>query len=150
MHIANETERPQARLLLATLDIPEDYHADRLRWWNTNSASWSEHIDADQNRGALLARLAQKACELVRGAERPVVVDLGCGEAAFLREMRRCVPAAELRGIDFCPAMLSQAKARSSGLAIDCELGDLEERSFIPPCSADLVTSILAWTKWTS
>lgn len=144
MHIANETERPQARLLLATLDIPEDYHADRLRWWNTNSASWSEHIDADQKRGALLARLAQKACELVRGAERPVVVDLGCGEGAFLREMRRCVPAAELRGIDFCPPMLSQAKTRSAGLAIDYDLGDLEERGFIPPCSADLVTSILA------
>jgi hypothetical protein len=56
MHTANETDRPQTRLLLATLDIPADYRADRLRWWNTNSASWSEHIDADKNRGALLAK----------------------------------------------------------------------------------------------
>jgi len=144
MHIANETERPQARLLLATLDIPEDYHADRLRWWNTNSASWSEHIDADKNRGAFLAKLARKACELAGGAERPVVVDLGCGEAAFLRELRRLMPAAVLRGVDFCPAMLAQAKARSADLGIDCALGDLEDQGFTAPCKADVVTAILA------
>ena len=53
-------ERPSGRVLLATIDIPAEYHADRLRWWTINSPSWSAHIDADRNRGELLAKLAAR------------------------------------------------------------------------------------------
>jgi trans-aconitate methyltransferase len=131
-------------VLLATTDIPAEYHADRLRWWTINSPSWSKHIDADQNRGALLVKLAQRASELVGAIECPVVADLGCGEGAFLRAFTRLVPDAVLHGIDFCPAMLAEANRRSTGLNLAYALGDLEQPGFTPPSRVDLVTSILA------
>jgi len=137
-------ERPRGRVLLATTEIPAEYHADRLRWWTINSPSWSAHIDADQNRGELLAKLARRANELVEPAESPVLADLGCGEGAFLRAFARHAPGASLHGIDFCPAMLAEACRRSSALKVTYALGDLEEPDFKPPCKAGLVTSILA------
>src|ERR1039458_7418203 len=107
-------EQPRGRVLLATTDIPPEYHADRLRWWTINSPSWSAHIDADQNRGELLAKLARRACELMNEAESPVVADLGCGEGAFLRAFARLAPGASLHGVDFCPAMLTEADRKST------------------------------------
>src|ERR1017187_10117110 len=105
MHTITEPQRPRGRVLLATTDIPAEYHADRLRWWTINSPSWSEHIDAEQNRGALLTKLARRASALMQAIERPTVSDVGCGEGAFLRALSRFAPAAVLHGIDFCPAM---------------------------------------------
>ena len=137
-------ERPRGRVLLATTEIPAEYHVDRLHWWTTNSPSWSAHIDADQNRGALLAKLARRASELMDPTKAAVVADLGCGEGAFLRAFAGIAPYASLHGIDFCTAMLTEARRRSGGLNATYALGDLEEPDFKPPCSADLVTSILA------
>jgi SAM-dependent methyltransferase len=137
-------EQPRGRVLLATTDIPPEYHADRLRWWTINSPSWSAHIDADQNRGELLAKLARRASELTDPAGSPAVVDLGCGEGAFLRAFARLAPGASLNGVDFCPAMLAEARRRSGGLNVTYALGDLEEAEFKPPCNAGLVTSVLA------
>src|ERR1017187_8145200 len=143
MHTITEPQRPRGRVLLATTDIPAEYHADRLRWWTINSPSWSEHIDADQNRGALLTELALRANALIETIERPAVTDVGCGEGAFLRALSGFSPAA-LRGVDFCEAMLAEASRRSAGLGMAYTLGDLEQPGFIPPSKADLVTSILA------
>jgi trans-aconitate methyltransferase len=137
-------EQPRKRVLLATTDIPAAYHADRLRWWTINSPSWSAHIDADHNRGELLAKLAWRASELMIESESPVVADLGCGEGAFLRAFSRLAPGTNLQGIDFCPEMLAEARSRSGGLKVTYALGDLEEQDFEPACNANLVTSILA------
>ena len=137
-------ERPRGRVLLATTDIPAEYHADRLRWWTINSPSWSAHIDADQNRGELLAKLARRASELMHDTKHPIIADLGCGEGAFLRAFAKVAPGANLHGVDFCPAMLAEARYRSGGLTVTYDLGDLEEPDFKPPCRAGLVTSILA------
>ena len=138
-------ERPTNRILLATAQIPAEYHDDRLRWWTVNSPSWSEHIDADGNRGALLADLAQRAHALIRpAAERPAVIDFGCGEGAFLRAFKRTAPTAVLQGVDFCPTMLAEARRRSSDPALAYALGDLEKPGFATAFRADLVTSILA------
>lgn len=137
-------ERPRSRVLLVTTDIPAGYHADRLRWWTINSPSWSAHIDADENRGALLAKLARRASELIALTESPVVADLGCGEGAFLRAFARVAPGANLHGVDFCSAMLAEAGRRSGGFNVTYALGDLEEPGFMPSCSADVVTSVLA------
>jgi len=137
-------ERPSGRILLATNEIPAEYHVDRLRWWTINSPSWSTHIDADQNRNAMLAKLAQKAVDLIGPKQTPVVADLGCGEGAFLRALGRLAPAASLLGIDFCPAMLGEAKRRAADQCMTFTLGDLEEPGFAAPSDVDLVTSILA------
>ena len=59
--------------------------------------------------------LAQRASALICPGERPVVTDVGCGEGAFLRALKRLQPAATLQGIDFCPAMLAEARRRSVG-----------------------------------
>jgi trans-aconitate methyltransferase len=137
-------ERPRGRVLLATSDIPAEYHADRLRWWTTNSPSWSAHIDADHNRSAMLAKLAQMAIGLARRDGHFSVADLGCGEGAFLRIFRQLAPDARLQGIDFCPAMLAEAHRRSESLALNYTLGDLEQPGFALCPGVDLVTSILA------
>lgn len=139
------SEQPRGRVLLATGDIPAEYRTERRSWWTTNSPAWSAHIDADRNRGALLATVADMALAYARKAGLPLsVADFGCGEGAFLREFRKRAPEARLLGIDFCPAMLAQAKTRSEGLKIDYALCDLERRgsNVRPPVS--LVTSILA------
>jgi len=138
------SDRPRGRILLATTAIPAEYHAERLRWWTANSASWSEHIDADVNRRALLDTLARKAVDLVHPNETPVVTDVGCGEGAFLRALRGVVPAGALHGVDFCPTMVNSARQRSAGLGISYTVGDLEEPSFVPRCATTLLTSILA------
>jgi hypothetical protein len=84
MHTTNRTERPSRRLLLATTDIPTDYHTNRLRWWTINSPSWSDHIDADPNRGALLAKLARRAIAPT-GTSNSLSADTG---NSMLRRMR--------------------------------------------------------------
>src|SRR3954468_11007326 len=138
-------ERPRGRVLLATSDIPSEYHAERLRWWTTNSLSWSAYIDGDRNRGAMLAILAQVALRIVRQDDGPLsIADLGCGEGAFLRELRKLVPEARLKGVDFCPAMLAEAKTRSAGLPIEYTLCDLEWKASAVQPRVDLVTSVLA------
>ena len=137
-------KRPRGRVLLASNDIPADYHADRLRWWTLNSPSWSAHIDADANRGALLAKLAERTKTLARLAVDPAIVDLGCGEGAFLRAFRKIAPQATLRGVDFCSAMLAEARRRSDDSGLMYVLGDMERDDFVAPIRADVVTSILA------
>jgi len=137
-------ERPRSRVLLATTDIPTGYHADRLNWWTINSPAWSEHIDADNNRSALLTKLADRAGALTGHLKHPRIVDFGCGEGAFLRALKGLVPAAALSGIDFCPTMLAEARRRSVGQELNYTLGDLEQEDFAPPPRTDLVTSILA------
>lgn len=138
------TERPRDRVLLATSDIPAEYHLDRLRWWTTNSPSWSTHIDADHNRSAMLAKLAQRAIGLAQRNGHLSVADFGCGEGAFLRILRQLAPDASLQGIDFCPAMLTEAQRRSEGLDLNYTLGDLEQPGFALRSRVHLVTSILA------
>jgi trans-aconitate methyltransferase len=136
-------DRPRGRVLLATSDIPAEYHDDRLRWWTTNSPSWSAHIDADHNRSAMLEKLAQKAMDLA-GIRNVSVADLGCGEGAFLRALRKLAPEARLEGIDFCPAMLAEAARRSTDPSVQYALGDLEDPGFALRPPVNLVTSILA------
>ncbi|HLN28245.1 MAG TPA: class I SAM-dependent methyltransferase [Gemmataceae bacterium] len=131
-------------MLLATSDIPAEYHDDRLRWWTTNSPSWSAHIDADHNRSAMLEKLARKAMDLAGHKSNINVADLGCGEGAFLRALRKLAPEARMQGIDFCPAMLAEAARRSTDPSVQYALGDLEDPGFaLRPC-VNLVTSILA------
>jgi SAM-dependent methyltransferase len=143
--VPTQNERPSNRIVLATAQIPAEYHDDRLRWWTVNSPSWSQHIDADGNRGALLVELAQMARGLLRATdEQPTVIDFGCGEGAFLRILRGILPTAELQGIDFCPAMLAEARRRSSDPGLAYVLGDLEKSDFDGGLRANVVTSILA------
>ena len=137
-------ERPRGRVLLSTSDIPAEYHAERLRWWTTNSPSWSAHIDADQKRSAMLESFARMALGLVRQNGPLSVADVGCGEGAFLRALRKLAPEARLQGVDFCPAMLAEAGRRSEGMSVQYSLGDLEERDFSLKPGVNLVTSILA------
>jgi ubiquinone/menaquinone biosynthesis C-methylase UbiE len=139
-----KNEPARSRVILATTNIPTGYHADRLNWWTINSPAWSKHIDADGNRTALLVRLAERARSLTGSIEQPRVADFGCGEGAFLRALKRLVPAAALTGIDFCPTMLAEAGRRSSNLELTYTLGDLEQSDFAPTPNVDLVTSILA------
>ena len=118
---------------------------DRLRWWTINSPSWSDHIDADRNRGVLLTKLARWATGLLGSSrENPTIVDVGCGEGAFLRTLKQLMPKAALLGIDFCPTMLNEARRRSTDQEITYSLGDIEEQISVPRSKADLVTSILA------
>ena len=81
---------------------------------------------------------------LARDKSRVRAADLGCGEGAFLRALRKLAPGAQLQGVDFCPAMLAEAHRRSAGLGLQYALGDLEDLGFALHPSVDLVTSILA------
>ncbi|MBN9659213.1 MAG: methyltransferase domain-containing protein [Acidobacteria bacterium] len=144
MPILTKMEQPRSRILLATPNIPAQYHQERLAWWTSNSPTWSEHIDADLNRGMLLESLALRSRDFISSLDNPIVTDVGCGEGAFLRAIRSFVPHAVLQGIDFCPAMLAQASSRSVGASITYALGDLELAGFAPERIAHLVTSILS------
>src|ERR1039458_1484164 len=134
----------RSRVITASVDIPADYHADRLRWWTINSQTWSKHIDADQGRFVLLQNLAVKAIELARTIECRTMLDIGCGEGAFLRHLKLLDPDMTLHGIDFCDEMLAEAKRRSTGTGLRYSLSDLETMDFQAPCNANMVTSILA------
>jgi SAM-dependent methyltransferase len=126
------------------LSFPVTYHSDRLSWWQGNAALWPEYLQGNGLRINLLQSVALKAAELAADARQPPrIVDIGCGEGQLLRLCRNAVPSAELRGVDFCAAMLEQARRRSAAASIDFGIVDIEERGTEVPLDQDVVVSVL-------
>jgi trans-aconitate 2-methyltransferase len=61
---------------------------------------------------------------MLRPAERPLVVDLGCGTGALTQQLHMRMDAAETVGIDHSPAMLEQAAPLAGG-GLRFEEGDI-------------------------
>lgn len=70
---------------------------------------------------------------------RPVVIDLGCGPALFLRDVARRDPSATLHGYDVTPAMIEYGR-RLGGVSLNLAVHDVTSQP-LPhaPGSVDLV-----------
>ena len=97
--------------------------------------------DYDTRWAGFLAAVAEGVQSLLPAdlPPRPRVLELGCGTGAFLHLVREHRPEAHLTGVDLCPAMLAEARAKVP--TADLREADLEKVRF-PAASFDLVLSL--------
>ena len=79
--------------------------------------------------------------------EPMAILDVGCGTGRLLRSAHERFPSARLAGVDAAEGMIREARAASSGLAIDFKLGTAEALP-APDSTYDLVFSTLTFHHW--
>ena len=101
--------------------------------------SWNPalYLRFDAQRSRPARDLALRSRELLDAAERPRILDLGCGPGNSTAVLAENFPGARLVGLDSSPDMI--AKARASGLAAEWIVEDAA--SFEPEGRFDLVFS---------
>jgi 2-polyprenyl-3-methyl-5-hydroxy-6-metoxy-1,4-benzoquinol methylase len=112
--------------------------------WNQGAQAWEEFVEsgADFYRHAVHGPALLAACEPVRGL---AVLDLGCGQGFFSRELAR--RGARVVGIDIADQLLAYARRHEehTPLGIAYHLMSAATMSqHWPPGSFDLVTACMA------
>lgn len=127
-------------------NLPDDYHAQRLRYWNQNARFWAKYVDSDEYRLEMLKELVNKVSDHIKDiATTPKIVDFGCGEGQFLRLLYQQMPRATFHGIDSCESMIKFAKERTGPINtyINFELGDIESANLKLASDQDLAIAIM-------
>jgi SAM-dependent methyltransferase len=81
----------------------------------------------------------------VAPAEDAVIVDLGAGTGALLRQLRARLPQARLLGVELHPAMAAPLRALGQELGFEVVEADLGHPLPLPAGGADVVTSVLSF-----
>jgi len=121
-----------------------EYHERRLEWWNKNASFWRYYVESTPTHLALFDLVEEGLREIA--GDVGSLVDLGCGDGAFLRRLRPMLPSASLVGIDFSAAMVALARSTSSRAEITFETGDFESGP-VGDRQVDCVTAILSFTE---
>lgn len=79
-------------------------------------------------------------------AQRPAVLDVGCGTGALTARLLAALPGASATAVDLAPVMIAEARRRLAGLPVEFVVGDIEEG--FPAGRCDLVASSMA-LQWT-
>jgi ubiquinone/menaquinone biosynthesis C-methylase UbiE len=102
--------------------------------WNDVADDWTRHADENDYRNALLMPLALEILGDVRGLR---LLDLGCGEGGYSRELAK--RGADVVGIDGSPRLIEVAKERGPGLRYLCS-----KANDLPGVDADSFDVVLA------
>lgn len=125
-------------------ELPDNYHSQRLSYWEENADFWVTYIDNEGNRRMLLHNIAKRVAEIAQNLPAKIL-DLGSGEGFFLRQCRNYMPNAELIGIDFSQSILGAAKKRSSAVPIKFSLGNFEDNDLKLDGEFDIITAIFTF-----
>lgn len=137
--------RHQSSVRILT-EVPENYRKERLISWDANSLLWTRYIDSEtqQTRTDMLNRLTSHVVRMASDMRTPPsIIDVGCGEALFLRLCVQPLPDALLTGLDFSEAMLEQARLRSPLMRVSFKEGDIEDPSLDLEGRYDIAVSTL-------
>lgn len=120
----------EARIQEAQYDFP--YH--HIPRWDGNQYSQTRHWSwgIQYQAGMMIAMDILAASKFTR------LLDIGCGDGRFLKELSRCYPAKTLRGIDISQRAVDFARAFSPH--IDFAVEDVINET--PKPSADAITLI--------
>ena len=118
--------------------------ADARAAWNRGAEAWYQFVrsGADYYRWRLHGPALLRACGEVKGVR---VLDLGCGEGYFARELARA--GAQVVGIDLSDEQLAHAQSEEASAPLGIEYRQMNAAEIadeFPPASFDLVTACMS------
>lgn len=120
------------------MPFPED---SSTRSWESFADSWVAHADTNDYRNGFLMPHALEMLGVVTGLD---ILDLGCGEGGYSREL--ALRGARVIGIDGSQRLIEIARQRttSASLAIDFRQVNASHMDEIPGCSFDRVLASMS------
>jgi ubiquinone/menaquinone biosynthesis C-methylase UbiE len=106
------------------------------RSWDAAASDWIAHADTSDYQNYFLQPRMLALAGAVDGLR---VLDLGCGEGAYARELAR--RGARVTAVDGSPTLVDEARQRAAaaGLDIDCVCANANALTGLAPGSFDLV-----------
>jgi len=104
--------------------------------WNDVADDWTRHADENDYRNALLLPLA---LELLGNVRSMRILDLGCGEGGYSRELAK--RGASVVGVDSSPRLIEIAKQRAPDIEYIC--ANSNNLNGIESASSDVVLAAM-------
>jgi hypothetical protein len=98
----------------------DSYNQEVGTWWNQQAENKAHKI-AYKNISLYLKS------QLPKSLKKPVIVDYACGTGAFMAELLKVIPNAQVIGLDGSEKMLEIAKHRITKAGISCEIISTKE-----------------------
>src|SRR5438477_13204952 len=99
--ISSSSERPRVLVM-------PDWDDSSTRSWDSIADDWVRHADTNDYRNDLLMPLMLELLADVRGSS---ILDLGCGEGGYSRELAR--RGAKVVGVDGSSRLIARARERA-------------------------------------
>jgi len=115
-----------------------DHDDSSTRSWEAAADDWVSHADASDYQNLFLQ---PRMLALAGGVDGLRVLDLGCGEGAYSRELAR--RGATVTGVDGSARLIDVARQRAAeaGLSVDCRCLNASALDGIAPASFDLIVA---------